>query len=109
MRKVETVRKNIQEVISAWNWNRHKSHLSCSTDGVSIFSYDTCILTPLDAGMPDVGPFVFNVTKYSPTTSGQQTAIRAMSDVALLEVDHIPICAGADYLRSAGQFERASK
>lgn len=103
------MRQNIQEVISAWNWNRHKSHLSCSTDGVSIFSYDTCILTPLDAGMPDVGPFVFNVTKYSRTTSGQQTAIRGCTDVALLEVDHIPIGVDAHYLRTFGQIERVNK
>ncbi len=101
------MRQNIKAVISGWNWSRRVSHSSCSTDGVSIFSYETCLLTPIAAGAPNDGPFVFNVTKYSPTTSGQQTAIRGSVDVTLLEVDNVPMWTNACGLRTLGQKERA--
>jgi hypothetical protein len=44
------------------------------TDGVSIYSYDTCIATPDDNA---INTYIFNETKYSLTTSKHQNRLRA--------------------------------
>jgi hypothetical protein len=44
------------------------------TDGVSVWSYDTCIATPDDNA---INTYIFNETKYSVTTSKHQNRLKA--------------------------------
>lgn len=84
------MRKNIQKVIEAWRRGYEAtgdSRRTCWTDGGSIYSYKTCLLTEFG------GSLILNVTSYSPTTSQQQSAIRQMlADriSRIIEVDDIP-------------------
>lgn len=63
------MRKNIKEVIAAFQAKRPKGHIgdSISTDGKTIYSYTTPIYTR-ETGL--------NSRQYSKTTTMQQNAIR---------------------------------
>ena len=66
------MRKYMEEILNAWESGKSLSRPSASTDGRNIFSYGTMILQ----GAGDNGePMIFNATKYSSTTSNQQSAI----------------------------------
>lgn len=81
------MRKNCAQVLDAWNNGRACSPAqSIWTDGVTIYSYSTAIVTGR------VRPIV-NMTKYSVTTSTHQNAIvRGLGHVEI--VDGLP--AGVD-------------
>lgn len=84
------MRKNMQEVIEAWENGSRMTRPSCSTDGRNIYSYGTIILR----GATDGRSHEMNGTKYSATTSNQQNAIRgyfARQNHALKEVTGIPM------------------
>jgi hypothetical protein len=64
------MRKNIAETLKAFHsFKIAKPSVSIATDGNSIFSYDTCIVTR------DGDFFIVNCSQYSKTTSQQQNAI----------------------------------
>lgn len=67
------MRKNVRAVVNAFDANIDfgKRGDSIWTDGDSIFSYNTCILTTAK------GDMVFNDSRYSVTTSIQQGALKA--------------------------------
>lgn len=66
--------KNINDVLDAWHNNQHcRKNVTIWTNGRSIFSYDTCVLTQFD--YEGVTYTVVNVSKYSQTTSKQVNAI----------------------------------
>lgn len=68
------MRKNTQEVFAAWEKGKAcRSSDSIWTDGVSIYSYNTALLTRKADGM-----LILNATKYSNTTSRQQSDLREM-------------------------------
>jgi hypothetical protein len=69
------MRKNTQEV-----WRAFRAGKACRkadsiwTDGVSIFSYRTCLLAPPELN----GRYVFNDTRYSLTTTRHQHGLRML-------------------------------
>lgn len=66
------MRVNTSKALAAWAAG--KAHRSCNaiwTDGDSIYSYGTAIVVRVPGGL------AFNATKYSPTTSGHQSALYA--------------------------------
>lgn len=73
------MRDNVAVVFAAWTAGEGKGGNSISTDGVRIFSYQTC-LVEREAG----GRVLMNRSKYSKTTSAQQTAIHARIPYALI-------------------------
>jgi hypothetical protein len=88
------VRKNTRLALAAYNAGKAaRPAESIWTDGDTIYSYRTALLTRL----PD-GREVFNGTRYSVTTTIHQNAIR---DAAYLEVDDIERGASAEDLRDA--------
>lgn len=93
------MRKNVAKVMIAWLEGRKLDEGSVSTDGKSIFSYATCILTRRS----DLR-VILNQTKYSVTTSRQQGQIgyqlgRAYDDI--IRVDDLPRGAKAEDLLNA--------
>lgn len=64
------MRKNIQQVIAAFNQRKPKRGATCSTDGVSIFSYSTEIARRLPNGLVWV-----TSQRISNTTNSQVRAI----------------------------------
>ena len=68
------MRKNLGVVFDAWR-HRRPCHLtgSCWTDGTTLYSYNTAILTRAGDGQ-----VILNGTTYSKTTSEQQNALRAV-------------------------------
>lgn len=85
------MRKNMQEVIEAWENGSRMTRPSCSTDGRNIYSYGTIILrgATFDG---EARPHELNATKYSATTSNQQSAIRSyFYPHELKEVTGIPM------------------
>lgn len=66
------MRKNCRDVLNAWHHDRSLRRAeSIWTDGESIYSYRTCLVT-----LASNGRILFNATKYSPTTSNHQHAMR---------------------------------
>ena len=64
------MRKNTEAALAAWQARRPaRPAVSVWTDGETLFSYETAILTRDDDGRQ-----IRNVTKYSPTTSQHQNA-----------------------------------
>jgi hypothetical protein len=78
------MRKNAQAVIAAFNAGKSKSFPSISTDGTTIYSYATALLT-----READGRHIYNDTKYSRTTSTQQTSLRMVFPFAMT-VDGLP-------------------
>ena len=68
------MRKNCQRTVNAWRGGKSfgKWGDSIWTDGDGIYSYATWIVCRSEGG-----PFLFNATKYSQTTTTHQNAIRA--------------------------------
>lgn len=65
------MRVNTRNVIAAWQSGKeYRREDSIWTDGTSIFSYRTCLATPLADGR-----MVLNRTKYSATTSNKQSDV----------------------------------
>lgn len=87
--------KNVYEVFYAWVKERRKASGAISTDGQTIYSYDTAILTRSDDGR-----IVLNRTKYSPTTSRHQNGIRAGLDRENIHLD-VVVLNGVD--KNAGR------
>jgi|TARA_R110000744_G_scaffold85947_1_gene167959 hypothetical protein len=92
------VRKNTRAVLDAWEGNKHsgKSGDSIWTDGKTIYSYGTWILTMEAIDRWPHNRVLFNSTKYSPTTSAHQNAIKGdltpwVSNKDLVIVDDISI------------------
>jgi hypothetical protein len=92
------MRKNVQEVFDAWTVGRElRKTQSIWTDGDNIFSYGTAIATFGEY----VDEAVLNVTKYSPTTSNHQNALRVLMeriDYNIVEVDALPFGVTPDSL-----------
>lgn len=68
------MRKNVREVMEAWNENRKcdpKGAGTVWTDGDVVYSYSTAILADVGDGR-----YYLNLTKYSATTSQHQSGIR---------------------------------
>jgi hypothetical protein len=64
------MRTNTSKVLAAFEAGKALKQCSAVwTDGESVFSYGTCIVTPVPGGL------AFNATKYSVTTSGHQRAL----------------------------------
>ena len=87
------MRKNVSQVLDAWESGRSLKTPSVWTDGKNIYSYDTIILRgATHDGEPR--PHTLNATKYSATTSRQQSEIRlyfALQGHELPEVTGIPM------------------
>ena len=68
------MRKNCQRTVNAWRDGKSfgKRGDSIWTDGDAVYSYATWIVCPRKGG-----PFLFNATKYSQTTTTHQNALRA--------------------------------
>jgi hypothetical protein len=64
------MRRNTEAVFIAWMARKPLGGRSISTDGNRIFSYQTCIVERQGDGR-----VLVNRTKYSPTTSQQQSAL----------------------------------
>ena len=93
------MRRNMEEVLNAWQARRpNRSHRSISTDGETLWSYDTAILTRADDGR-----VILNVTRYSATTSSQQKALTFNLDT-YKSVDKVRRGATRDDLQAAVQF-----
>lgn len=90
------MRKNTREVLKAWIAKEAKGNRgeSISTDGTTIYSYNTAIVGRIPVvGMEEVG-ITINTTKYSPTTSNQQNSIInyfEVNDIGYNEVINVPI------------------
>jgi hypothetical protein len=85
------MRKNTAEVLRAWKNNKpSRKSESIWTDGENIWSYGTCILTARKMESDPLHSWIFNNTKYSVTTSQQQSALRAeLGTNRLLMVDDL--------------------
>lgn len=97
------MRVNTRKALNAWNEGRsaHPAQ-AIHTDGVSIYSYGTCIVT-LHNNL-----VIVNMTKYSRTTTVHQNALAAVLPRGLagkIEVDGLPIGASPDALVRAAAFE----
>ena len=78
------MRKNLRAAYDAWQQHRPaRPAASCWTDGTTLYSYDTAILTRAGDGQR-----VLNMTRYSRTTSTQQHALAAV--VEAREVSGLP-------------------
>lgn len=64
------MRKYMTEIMQAFHEGRTLTRPSASTDGINVYSYGTILVQKLN------GTVVYNATKYSPTTTNQQTAVR---------------------------------
>lgn len=71
------MRKNIQAVFTAFIAGRSLTVGSVSTDGDTLFSYATPMVSKMYGGL-SVSAFAVNTTKYSPTTSQHQASLRAL-------------------------------
>lgn len=67
------MRKNIAQVIAAFQARKPKKHATCSTDGATLFSYST----PLARWEPDGWLWVASEGGLSRTTTMQLRAVRA--------------------------------
>ena len=71
------MRKNTARVLAAWRAGKDdRRDRSVWTDGRTVYSYATAIMT-----RDDNGRIVFNATKYSPTTTNHQNGIRSVVTV----------------------------
>lgn len=95
------MRKNCQQVVRAFDSGKAlRPAASIHTDGETIYSYNTAILTRHPGGN---GKVILNRTRYSTTTTIHQNAIAAAYQGVLLEVDGLPQgCSVATLLRYAG-------
>lgn len=74
------MRKNTQAVMRAWRESKSARHgQSISTDGETIYSYSTAIVTRHN------GKIIVNDTRYSVTTTQQQNSIKA--ELAMLGIN----------------------
>lgn len=92
------MRKNVSEVIRSFdNGKAARPSVSISTDGHSIYSYETCLVTH------DGSFYIMNVTKYSKTTSQQQNAIISdLPRLMIIKVDNMPRgCSSLDLRKAA--------
>jgi hypothetical protein len=89
------MRKNTEQVINAFLCGESKNLHSIKTDGTTIFSYDTAILTRGKNGY-----VIYNGTRYTNTTSQQQNAIFNEFNPGIV-VSNIARGATADDLRKA--------
>ncbi|HET7111690.1 MAG TPA: hypothetical protein VFI41_12530 [Gemmatimonadales bacterium] len=107
------MRKNVAAVLDAWRQGRPcgmkrptafgSAVNSISTDGDSIFSYRTCLLA-----ITHDGKRVLNETRYSVTTSRQQSALRGdIADGVHFRITGMPYGATPADLRRAAGRERA--
>ena len=75
------MRKNCAEAMDAWNSNERggKPGSAIWTDGVHVYSYQTCLLAYREAGdlldLEQEAVVVVNATRYSVTTSTHQSGI----------------------------------
>jgi hypothetical protein len=71
------MRKNTLEVFGAWMQGRERKRgrMSIWTDGETVYSYGTALLTRTEDG-----ELIFNATKYSVTTSCQQNNLRELME-----------------------------
>jgi hypothetical protein len=104
----ENPRKNVEQVMDAFAHHRKKGNRgdSISTDGESVFSYFTCLVTRVQrAGTV----FLLNATRYSVTTTQQQGGIREIlrdHGASVVEVEGLSRGADAnDLLAQAGWSE----
>lgn len=94
------MRKNLRLVLTSFQQERTRvGTASIWTDGASIFSYNTCILTRLTATEEHpLGQVVRNMTKYSHTTTEQQNSLALEYEDALV-LEAVPLGSSADTLR----------
>lgn len=98
------MRANTGRVLGAWYGSRAagKAGGSIWTDGVTIWSYQTALVSPLHPETADL-PLVVNVTQYSPTTSGHRNAMLEKLPGNVVKVDGLPMGSGAPELREAAR------
>lgn len=110
------MRKNCEAVYAAWHaGHAHHAAPAIWTDGTTIYSYTTAIVTRPDAEslMPiPAERVVVNRTRYSPTTSIHQSALlsRIVSDWGAWPtiVTDLPFGATAGDLREAARHATAA-
>ncbi len=105
------MRKNAQQTMDAWHAGRSNQRAqSIWTDGISIFSYGTCLVTPVDVAVfDDVAPFIFNATRYSVTTSIHQSGIRPdIPSRDMIVLQDVPQGVSADGLRELADLTRTT-
>lgn len=88
------MRKNTREVWNAWKQGkRHEKYDSIWTDGQVIYSYGTWLLKH-----QPIGKYLFNVTRYSKTTTNHQSGLGVLMDemfpnvsykIQVIEVDDV--------------------
>lgn len=86
------MRKNVQRVFEAFaRFKADKRDRSIWTDGKVVYSYDTCLLV----ADPTRRSWVLNTTRYSPTTTQHQRALRSLleqtTEVPVDEVMEAPM------------------
>ena len=84
------MRKNVKNAVQSWS-DRSVNYTSptISTDGNTIFSYNTAILERVGSDMA-----ILNVTRYSQTTTKQQNAVASLlksNGFKFSTVDNVPI------------------
>lgn len=91
------MRVNCRKALAAWKAGKAKRAAdSVWTDGESIYSYATCIVTRDADGTP-----IVNRTRYSTTTSQHQTALHGALGVDTPYVDGLPRGCDREDLRAA--------
>jgi hypothetical protein len=97
------MRKNLQEVFNAWTDGRQSNKQnSIWTDGDTIFSYGTALVTHGDYS----GEVILNRTKYTRTTSSQQGSLGFLLKqygFEVLEIDGLPMGTRSSTLFSKAQ------
>lgn len=98
------MRRQLEQVLEAWlESEKCRPADAIWTDGDSIFSYGTCLLTWVKTG-DDERAYVINGTRYSPTTTRYQNDIIAdatRSGVEFVIVQDIERGASPDKLLAA--------
>lgn len=96
------MRVNTRRTLEAWRKGKRLRFCdSIWTDGWSIYSYGTCLVTWLNS---DDDAVIFNNTKYSMTTSIHQGALRGALTGKIWAVDNLP--RGVSALRLKEEFDK---
>lgn len=100
------MRKNTKEVFQAWvQGKKRQRSRSIWTDGGTIYSYGTALLTRINEEGRGDCELIFNATKYSVTTSCQQNDLRELMEENYLHpvtVDDVAMWQG-DLTRFVGE------
>lgn len=94
------MRVNTRNAMAAWTKGKECREASAIwSNGDHVYSYRTCMVARANDGT-----VIVNATKYSVTTSCQQSGIRyylVSNGVAYVEINRLPIGCDADALRDA--------